>query len=69
MADRLTRIYTRSGDDGSTGLANGERLAKDHPRVEALGTVDELNSQLGVVLALDPPAELAAPLREMQAWV
>ena len=66
MPDRLTRIYTRTGDDGQTGLANGERLAKDHPRIEALGTVDELNSQLGVVLALDPPSDLVEPLREIQ---
>ncbi|MDJ0738163.1 MAG: cob(I)yrinic acid a,c-diamide adenosyltransferase [Gammaproteobacteria bacterium] len=49
MADRLTRIYTRSGDDGSTGLAGGERVAKDHPRIDAIGAVDELNSHLGLL--------------------
>ena len=51
MADRLTRIYTRSGDDGSTSLANGTRLSKDSFRVEVLGCVDELNSLIGLVAA------------------
>ncbi len=53
MGNRLSRIYTRTGDDGSTGLGDGERVAKDAPRVEAYGTVDEANSSLGVVLAID----------------
>ena len=54
---RLSKITTRSGDDGTTGLAGGARLAKDHPRIEAIGAVDELNSQIGVLLAEDlPPA-------------
>ena len=48
---RLTRIYTRKGDDGSTGLGGGQRVAKDSPRVAAYGTVDELNSAIGVALA------------------
>jgi cob(I)alamin adenosyltransferase len=48
---RITRVYTRTGDDGTTGLASGERVPKDSLRVQACGTVDELNSQLGVVLA------------------
>jgi cob(I)alamin adenosyltransferase len=51
MTDRLTRIYTRTGDDGSTGLADGSRVPKDDPRIEVLGCLDELNSQLGVVMA------------------
>lgn len=51
MAERLTRIYTRTGDDGSTGLGDGRRLAKDDPRIEALGCVDELNSLLGMTAA------------------
>lgn len=51
MGKRLSRIYTRTGDDGSTGLGDGSRVAKDDPRVEAYGTVDELNSWLGMVLA------------------
>ena len=48
---RLTRIYTKTGDDGTTGLGGGERVPKDSPRVAAYGTIDELNSQLGVALA------------------
>jgi cob(I)alamin adenosyltransferase len=48
---RLTRIYTRSGDDGTTALGSGERVSKTSPRVAAYGTIDELNAQLGVVLA------------------
>ena len=51
MANRLTRIYTRSGDDGSTALGDGKRTDKDSARVEAYGTVDELNSTLGLVIA------------------
>jgi cob(I)alamin adenosyltransferase len=51
MAHRLTRIYTRTGDDGSTGLADGSRVAKDAARMKAIGAVDELNSVLGVLLA------------------
>ena len=51
MAKRLTRIYTRKGDNGSTAMADGQRLDKDHPRVEAIGEVDSLNSQLGLALA------------------
>lgn len=50
MSKRLTRIYTRSGDKGQTGLADGNRLPKYHPRIEALGDVDELNSLLGCAL-------------------
>jgi cob(I)alamin adenosyltransferase len=46
---RLTRIYTRTGDDGTTGLAGGERLPKDHARIEAIGAVDELNSGIGLL--------------------
>lgn len=51
MGNRLTKIYTRTGDDGTTGLGTGERVSKDCPRVEAYGTVDELNSCIGLVLA------------------
>ena len=49
---RLTRIYTKTGDEGMTGLGGGRRVAKDSPRVRAYGTVDELNSAIGVALAL-----------------
>lgn len=51
MGNRLTRIYTRTGDGGTTGLADGSRVSKDAPRIEAIGAVDELNSALGVLLA------------------
>jgi cob(I)alamin adenosyltransferase len=57
MANRLTQIATRTGDDGTTGLGDGQRVSKDHLRVAAMGDVDELNSQLGVLLAEPlPPA-------------
>ena len=52
MGHRLSRIYTRTGDDGSTGLGDGMRVPKEHLRVEAYGTVDEANSAIGVVLAI-----------------
>lgn len=51
MGNRLSKIYTRTGDDGSTGLGDGSRVPKDDGRVEAYGTVDELNSLIGLVLA------------------
>jgi cob(I)alamin adenosyltransferase len=70
MGKRLSKVYTRTGDDGSTGLGDGTRVAKDDPRVEVYGTVDELNSQLGVVLAglADPgsPAAVRAVLTRVQ---
>jgi cob(I)alamin adenosyltransferase len=52
MGNRLSKIYTRTGDDGSTGLGDGSRTAKESLRVEAFGTVDETNSNVGVVLAV-----------------
>jgi cob(I)alamin adenosyltransferase len=51
MGFRLSKIYTRTGDKGSTSLGDGRRVPKDHPRVEAMGEVDSLNSQLGLLLA------------------
>jgi cob(I)alamin adenosyltransferase len=51
MGFRLSKIYTRTGDKGETGLGDGRRVTKDHPRVEAIGEVDTLNSQLGLLLA------------------
>lgn len=62
MSNRLTRIYTRSGDRGTTGLANGSRVAKYHPRIEALGDVDELNCLLGCLLAELPADDKLGPL-------
>ncbi|AKJ32224.1 cob(I)yrinic acid a,c-diamide adenosyltransferase [Caldimonas brevitalea] len=58
MGNRLTQIATRTGDDGSTGLGDGSRVRKDHLRVHALGDVDELNSQLGVLLAEALPSDV-----------
>jgi cob(I)alamin adenosyltransferase len=67
MGNRLSRIYTRTGDDGTTGLGDGSRIAKDSPRVEAYGTVDELNSAIGLLLAVpDVPPAVAACLTEVQ---
>jgi cob(I)alamin adenosyltransferase len=64
---RLTRIYTRGGDRGQTSLGDGSRVSKLDPRVAAYGVVDELNSQLGAVLALEQlAAELREPLRRIQ---
>ncbi|WP_248799833.1 cob(I)yrinic acid a,c-diamide adenosyltransferase [Pseudomonas sp. MWU13-2105] len=51
MGFRLSKIYTRTGDAGETGLGDGRRVPKDHPRIEAIGEVDMLNSQLGLLLA------------------
>ena len=63
---RLTNIVTRTGDDGTTGLAGGQRVSKDSPRVWAYGTVDELNSAIGVVRSLNADPELDARLRHIQ---
>jgi cob(I)alamin adenosyltransferase len=67
MGHRLSKIYTRTGDDGSTGLGDGMRVPKEHLRVEAYGTVDEANSVLGVVLAVRAlPEAVVATLTEVQ---
>lgn len=63
---RLTKIYTRGGDAGSTSLGDGSRTSKLDPRIRAYGVVDELNSQLGVVLAGELPDELRTPLARVQ---
>jgi cob(I)alamin adenosyltransferase len=64
---RLTRIYTRGGDAGETSLGDGSRVSKLDRRIRAYGTVDELNSQLGLVLALPSlPEALGAPLQRVQ---
>ena len=55
MGNRLSKIYTRTGDDGSTGLGDGTRVSKDSARVSAYGTVDEANSAIGMVLACELP--------------
>jgi cob(I)alamin adenosyltransferase len=67
MANRLTKIYTRTGDDGSTGLGDGARVPKESLRVEAYGTVDETNSFIGVVLAVPTlPVAVRTCLTEVQ---
>jgi cob(I)alamin adenosyltransferase len=66
MAVHLTRIYTRTGDDGSTGLGDGSRVYKDHLRVEAYGTVDELNSSLGLCVLQAAGSPLAPLLVAIQ---
>src|SRR5579884_1771495 len=62
----LSRIYTRTGDQGDTALGDGSRVAKDHPRVAAYGAVDELNAVLGLLLAHAPDAAEADLLRSIQ---
>ncbi|KIP82266.1 cob(I)yrinic acid a,c-diamide adenosyltransferase [Stenotrophomonas sp. CFBP8980] len=66
MGNRLSRIYTRTGDDGSTGLGDGSRVGKDDARVAAFGTVDEANSALGVLLAVPLPVDVQALLTRLQ---
>ena len=66
MGHRLTKIYTRTGDTGTTGLGDGSRVAKDHLRVEALGAVDELNSCLGLLLTEPLGEDLQQLLIEIQ---
>jgi cob(I)alamin adenosyltransferase len=69
MGNRLTKIYTRTGDDGSTGTADGGRVAKDSALIEAIGALDELNSHLGLLLARNIPEDVAAVLRKAQHWL
>jgi cob(I)alamin adenosyltransferase len=66
MAHRLTQIATRTGDDGTTGLGDGSRVAKDHLRVQAMGDVDELNSGIGVLLCEPLPEAVRALLVDIQ---
>jgi cob(I)alamin adenosyltransferase len=66
MGHRLSRIVTRTGDDGTTGLGDGSRVAKDSGRIEAIGAVDELNSTIGVILAEPLPTPVAALLTDIQ---
>ena len=67
MGNRLSRIYTRTGDDGTTGLGDGHRVRKDDARVEAYGTVDEANSSIGMILSVPGlPADVSRCLTEVQ---
>ena len=66
MGHRLSKIYTRTGDDGTTGLSGGKRVTKTHPRIEAMGDVDELNACIGLVLTEALPAAIHKTLSEIQ---
>src|SRR5690554_2959536 len=66
MGKRLSRITTRTGDDGTTGLGDGSRTGKDDPRIAAMGDVDELNAALGLLLVEHLPEAMAAMLVEIQ---
>ena len=66
MAHRLSKITTRTGDAGETGLGDGSRVSKDHPRVRALGELDELNSAIGLLAAEPLPGEVADALSRVQ---
>lgn len=66
MGNRLSKITTRTGDDGTTGLADKSRVSKDHPRVEAIGDIDELNSQIGLLLTEMLPKEMRDLLTQVQ---
>jgi len=66
MAHRLSKITTRTGDRGDTGLGDGSRVSKASARVRALGDLDELNSAIGLVLAEETPAEVSAALSDVQ---
>ncbi|MBK8915496.1 MAG: cob(I)yrinic acid a,c-diamide adenosyltransferase [Phycisphaerales bacterium] len=63
---RITRVYTRTGDDGTTGLGDGSRVRKNSPRVTAYGAVDELSSHIGVAIAAGVSSHLAGPLQRIQ---
>ncbi len=63
MGNRLSKIATRTGDAGMTGLGDGSRVEKDHLRICAMGDVDELNSEIGVLMTEEIPASISAELR------
>ncbi len=66
MGHRLSRIYTRTGDEGSTGLGDGSRVDKDNLRIDAIGAVDELNSHIGMLASHELPGVIAGELTEIQ---
>lgn len=66
MGHRLSKIVTRTGDAGTTGLGDGSRVAKDSARIEAIGAVDELNAAIGIMLTEALPTEIAAVLTDVQ---
>ena len=66
LGNRLSKIYTRTGDTGTTGLADGSRVAKDGPRISTLGEVDELNSHIGAILLHDLSLHVREVLIDIQ---
>jgi cob(I)alamin adenosyltransferase len=66
MGNRLSKIYTRTGDNGTTGLGDGSRVNKDSLRVDAMGDADELNSVIGIMITEGVPETLQAPLTQIQ---
>lgn len=66
MGYRLSKIYTRTGDKGTTGLGDGRRVDKDSARIEAIGTIDELNCLIGILITQQPPGEIAELLTAIQ---
>jgi cob(I)alamin adenosyltransferase len=66
VGHRLSKIYTRTGDDGSTGLADGSRVDKDSARIEVMGTVDELNTLIGAILVHSLPTDITTLLIDVQ---
>jgi cob(I)alamin adenosyltransferase len=66
MGYRLSKIYTRTGDKGTTGLGDGRRVDKDSARIEAIGTIDELNCLIGILITQNPPEEIAQLLTGIQ---
>ncbi|HED40083.1 MAG TPA: cob(I)yrinic acid a,c-diamide adenosyltransferase [Chromatiales bacterium] len=66
MGHRLSKIATRTGDNGTTGLADGSRINKDDPRIVAMGDIDELNSSIGLILIHPLPNEISTLLNEIQ---
>ena len=66
MGNRLSKIYTRTGDDGTTGLGDGARVPKTSPRVEAMGAVDELNSVIGLLMTESLPDSIRGTLSAVQ---
>ena len=66
MGNRLSKIYTRTGDDGTTGLGDGTRVPKTDPRVEAMGSIDELNSVIGLLMTEDLPEDISHIFTDIQ---
>lgn len=66
MGHRLSKIYTRTGDNGTTGLGDGSRVDKNAPRIEAIGVIDELNAAIGLLLTEELPQSIAEYLTRIQ---